>query len=132
MPVRSLNSPLLRWPDRHTIDAALRAWVDDTVRRHPQVLQIGVFGSFARGEWPFGSDLDLMLITRDEGVERDQQPCDWGTATLPVPADLLVYTESEWRRQGERTSRFTETLAREMRWLWTNAAGDTSHRCPGR
>jgi uncharacterized protein len=118
MPVRSLNSPLLRWPDRHTIDAALRARVDDTVRRHPQVL-----GSFARGEWSFGSDLDLMLITLQIGVFR---------AASPVPADLLVYTESEWRRQGERASRFTETLAREMRWLWTNAAGDTSHRCPGR
>ena len=41
----------------------------------------------------------------------------WRTETLPVPADLLVYTLSEWKRLEAEGGRFVRTLRAEARWL---------------
>lgn len=119
MPVRSLNSPLLKWPDRAVVEAALRAWVATAVAAHPDVARIGVFGSFARGEWAFGSDLDLLVVVPDSD---QSSPQSWDTSALPVPVDLLRYTESAWRRLAESDSRFRHTLATEAMWLWPPGA----------
>lgn len=118
MPVRSLTSPLLKWPDRAAVEAALRAWVSKAAIAHPDAVSIGVFGSFARGEWAFGSDLDLLIVVRDADAPSDVRRPVWDTSALPVPADLVVYSESEWRRLCDRPSRFRDTLAAEARWLW--------------
>lgn len=122
MPVRSLHSPLLKWPDRRTVDDTLRTWVDDAVHRHPETRRIGVFGSFARGEFAFGSDLDLIVIVEDSDLAPDVRARTWDVSPLPVPADLLLYTTSEWQRLQDTPSRFRDTLAREVQWLWTEEA----------
>lgn len=117
MPVRSLTSPVLRWPDARAVRQAVARWAEDVVRRHPEVRRIGYFGSYARGDWGVGSDLDLVLV-----VDRSDQPFErraaaWEVTQLPVPVDLLVYTLDEWRallRQG----RFGQVLAREAVWLY--------------
>lgn len=51
MPVRSLSSSMLRWPDRETVDRAVRRWAEEVARRKPEVVRIGYFGSYARGDW---------------------------------------------------------------------------------
>ncbi len=50
MPVRSLDSPVLTWPDRETVVRALRAWADGLARARRDVLRVGYFGSYARGK----------------------------------------------------------------------------------
>ena len=58
MPVRSSTSSVLVWPDRDSVESAqLRTWVATELPRHPEVLRLGCFGSFARGDWGTGSDL---------------------------------------------------------------------------
>jgi hypothetical protein len=42
---------------------------------------------------------------------------DWKTETLPVPADLLVYTAEEWRELRNGAGRFANVLAAETVWL---------------
>jgi hypothetical protein len=37
------------------------------------------------------------------------------TTTLPVPADLLVYTRAEWERLAQRTG--SKSFARQVEWL---------------
>jgi hypothetical protein len=49
MPVRSLNSSVLKWPDRASVDRAVRAWAIDAAGQHPELLRAGYFGSYARG-----------------------------------------------------------------------------------
>jgi predicted nucleotidyltransferase len=119
MPVRSLNTPLLKWPERASVEADLRAWVADAAVRHPDAIRIGVFGSFARGEWAFGSDLDLLVIVRDADTPIVERSNAWETSSLPVPVDLLLYAQSDWERLQDTPSRFRDTLAREARWLWS-------------
>jgi len=62
MPVRSLSSSVLRWPDRLAVDQAVRAWAKEKAEERKEILQIGYFGSYARGDWGVGSDLDIIII----------------------------------------------------------------------
>jgi predicted nucleotidyltransferase len=118
MPVRSLNSSVLVWPDRALVDHSARTWAARTARQHPGVQRIGYFGSFARGDWGVGSDLDLVAI-----VERSDQPfecrsVDWPLEQLPVPADMIVYTSAEFEQVLARNDRFARVLGQEVIWIW--------------
>ncbi len=125
MPVRSLHSSVLKWPDAALVTAEAKRWAEQIAARHPEVVRVGYFGSYARGNWGVGSDVDLVVI-----VERAEQPfplrsAAFETATLPVPADVLVYTEAEWEALG-RTSGFGASLHCEAIWVWERArAGET-------
>ena len=50
MPVRSLNSSVLRWPDGEDVLAAARQWAKQLAERVPTVLAVGCFGHFVAGK----------------------------------------------------------------------------------
>lgn len=116
MPVRSLNSFVLRWPDAATVRAAGRAWAVGNARR-PEVLRIGIFGSYARGNPGVGSDLDLVAVVRNSDLPFPRRAALWDTTELPVPAELLIYTEAEWERLQATGGRFARMLAETVDWL---------------
>jgi len=87
------------------------------VRLHPDALLIGYFGSYARGDWGVGSDLDLIIVVEASDLPFEQRSAEWDTTSLPVPADVLVYTLSEWV-DLEPGRRFTRMLAHETVWLY--------------
>ena len=118
MPVRSLTSSVLRWPDGHTVEQAVRAWADRTARGgRGGVRRIGYFGSYARGDWGVGSDLDLIVIV-DHSIEaRERRSLDWDMSDLPVPADVLIYTVDEWKDLSAANGRFATTLRTETIWI---------------
>ena len=118
MPVRYLSSSVLRWPSRAEVAEALPAWVSAAAARHPELARLGCFGSFARGDWAVGSDLDLVAVVDscDEPFER--RAVDWDLNGLPVPAELLVYTREEWDRMQRQGGRFAATLARDAIWVY--------------
>ena len=56
---------------------------------------------------------------------------EWDPSELPVPADVLVYTEAEWvSLQG----RFPQTLRQEAIWVYDRARDDAgrAHISPPR
>ena len=117
MPVRSLSASVLKWPDAGAVDAAVRRWAERVVPTRPGVRRVGYFGSYARGDWGPGSDLDLIVI-----VERAEEPFEsralrWDVTELPVPADICVYTTAEWESPAQR-GRFRETVMREAVWVY--------------
>lgn len=115
MPVRSLSSSVLKWPSRQTVDTAVRRWAA-AVARDPNVLRVGYFGSYARGDSGVGSDVDLIIILAGAGSGREPDfTCD--VHALPVPADVLVYTVEEWDRL-KGAERFASTLEREAVWVY--------------
>lgn len=118
MPVRSLNSSVLKWPDRLTVEQALRAWASVLAQRCADVLRIGYTGSYARGDWGVGSDLDVVVV-----LEKSEQPfhrrsTGFDTSGLPVPTDLLVYTRSEWEALQGLQTRFAQETLRDIVWVF--------------
>ncbi len=117
MPVRSSTSSVLKWPDAASVRSALAAWVEQEAPRHPGLLRLGYYGSYARGDWGVGSDLDLIAVVESSTAPFERRSLGWETSTLPVPAELLVYTRAEWERLKSEARRFFRTLEREAVWL---------------
>ena len=113
MPVRSLNSSVLVWPDRDRVIREARRWARVVASEPGGVQRIGYFGSYARGDCGVGSDLDLVAIVERSDEPFVQRSARWPTETLPVPADLIVYTTEEWERLATTQSRFARALRRE-------------------
>jgi predicted nucleotidyltransferase len=114
MPVRLLNSSVLKWPDAEKVLAAVRRWAKKVGQQRPDVMQIGYFGSYARGDWGVGSDLDLVIILKSSEKAFDMRSSEWDTGEIPVPTDVLVYTQEEWQaRPGFLSPRLTS----EIVWL---------------
>lgn len=117
MPVRSTNSSVFRWPDLEAVRAAAAEWAQAAASARADVLRVGMWGSCARGDWGVGSDLDLIVVLASSELPWERRSIEWDTTKLPVPADLLVYTEAEW--QGlDPDSRFARTLREQARWLF--------------
>lgn len=117
MPVRSLNSSVLVWPDRLQVDRAVRLWAERIAKAKPELVRLGYFGSYARGDWGVGSDLDLVAIVASVDRPFERRALDWDLNALPVPAEILVYTEAEWLAVLTQASRFARILASEVVWL---------------
>lgn len=118
MPVRSLNSSVLRWPDAQTVDQGVRRWAEKVVRERKEVLRIGYFGSYAREDWGVGSDLDLVIVVERSELPFERRAAAWDTSELPVPTDVLVYTAEEWQSLSKQRGRFYQTLMREAVWVY--------------
>src|SRR5207237_604666 len=100
MPVRSLNSSILRWPDKAVVISAFRAWAEAEAAARPEVERIGYFGSYARGNWGVGSDLDVVVVVDSSDEPFMRRALAWRPESLPVLVDLLVYTTAELPRIG--------------------------------
>ena len=117
MPLKSLTSSVLKWPDQAAVDAAARSWAEQQKALHPELLRLGYFGSYARGDWGVGSDLDLIALVQDSNLPFQERPLAWDLTTLPVPAEILIYTQAEWRRMEREGGRFLASIRTEAIWL---------------
>jgi predicted nucleotidyltransferase len=118
MPVRSLKSSVIKWPDLETVREAIGQWAKEEVPKHPGIIRLGYFGSYAREEWGVGSDLDLIAIVAHSPDAFERRNLSWSLTALPVPSDLLVYTLGEWESLTEKGGRFARTLSRETVWIY--------------
>ena len=106
MPTRSSSSSVLVWPDRAIVDKAAREWAKAIADADANVHRIGYVGC----------DLDVVIVVARSDTPWERRAAAWDTTPLPVPADLLVYTEDEWSRI-DPDSRFGRMLEREIEWL---------------
>lgn len=117
MPLRSLNSSVLRWPSLEEVRAAAEAWARAEAPRHKGLLRLGIFGSYGRGDPGVGSDLDLVAVVEESGEPFHSRALAWDLLPLPVPAEILVYTSAEWDRLLAKGGRFARALRAETLWL---------------
>ena len=100
------------------MNRAVLQWAEEQGRSSKDVLRIGYFGSYARGDWGVGSDLDLVVVVKRAEEPFERRGAQWDTTGLPVAADLLVYTQEEWDRLGRESGRLYRTIMEEGRWVW--------------
>jgi uncharacterized protein len=115
MPVTSSRSSIKRWPSAEQVLDAASLWAQRLQECEPRIVGVGVFGSCVRGEWAVGSDVDLIVVRRDGAPVPGLLGAD--VDALPVPADVLHYTESELGALLERGGRMAGVVRDETRWL---------------
>lgn len=118
MPVRSLSSPVFKWPDRDQVHRALCKSIDALIKVQPNILKVGYIGSYARGDWGVGSDMDLVVIIEDDDTRFLDRTIPLDLAEIPVPVDVITYTLSEWEECLRREGKFTETIQSEIVWIY--------------
>ena len=110
--VRALSS---EWP------TAEKAWLEafvEAIRRDYayMVRRALLFGSKARGDWHAESDIDILVIIRDEAkasgeaIEALSNELPGAPESLPV---VLTHTESEWNELGKWKADFHQVVERE-------------------
>jgi hypothetical protein len=109
---------VLKWPDARTVDTAVRAWAQALATQRADILCIGYLGSYARGDWGVGSDLDVVIVLQESDAPFDRRGASIEATALPVPADLLIYTRPEWDSLIHSKSRFARTLRQELVWVF--------------
>jgi hypothetical protein len=112
-----LTSSVFTWPDRETVDLAGRSWALQQAALQPGLQRLGYFGSYARDEWGVGSDLDLLAVVFHSNEPFEKRALAWDLLSLPVPAELLVYTAEEWEQLQATNNLFVRRLNRELVWL---------------
>jgi uncharacterized protein len=125
MPIRSLKSSVLKWPDAPTVERAVRAWAEALARKRNDVLHAGYIGSYARGDWGVGSDLDIIIVVQQADKPFAERAAAFDATSLPVPVDLLIYTRHEWDALMASNTRFARTLRQEA--VWIVAPGESGH-----
>ena len=118
MPVRSLNSSILKWPNREKVEEELKKWIEEITQKRKDIIRIGYFGSYARGDFGVGSDLDLIIILEDSSLPFERRGIEWDVITLPVPVDPLIYTLKEWEKLNEENSPFHKRVNKEVIWIF--------------
>jgi uncharacterized protein len=116
MPARLLRSSVLRWPDRQRVERAVRSWSLDVAARDPRVRRVGYFGSYARGDWGVGSDVDLVVLVEAASDPFERRALAYEATRLPVPADVLVYTMAEWDRMSAEGG-LPRTVGGDVIWV---------------
>ena len=118
MPVRSLSSSVIAWPGKNQVESAVAAGALELSKRCDGLVAVGYFGSYARGDWGVGSDLDLIVVLGQSGLPFGRRSVPMETGKLPVPVDMLIYTRSEFEEMMRRGGRFAATLHAEAEWVW--------------
>ena len=117
MPVKSSTSSVLKWPDRRQVEEEVRRWARRQIELRPDIIKLGYFGSYARGDAGVGSDLDLVAVVRDASEPFERRAVSWDLISLPVPAEILVYSSAEWSALRDRGGRFERVLREETVWM---------------
>ncbi|MBN1418661.1 MAG: nucleotidyltransferase domain-containing protein [Planctomycetes bacterium] len=97
MPRTSRDSVRHDAAPRDEVLAAFRRWAARLRATHPEVVRVGCFGSYARGDYGPSSDLDVFVeVSESPHARRLDRPADLpDPSEIPVGVELFVYTTAE-------------------------------------
>ena len=91
------------------------------LEHRPDVIEVRIFGSLARGEGRPGSDADIFVVVRDGAGPFLERSSDLARAFegAGVGCDVIVYTESEAQAASARHDAFARVVFLEGKVLAT-------------
>lgn len=109
----SLSTVGVTWFDREAVRRALDAYVGSLVRQHPEVDEVILFGSVAKGTAVPGSDVDLLLVLSAADRPFLDRMSLFLPTGFPVGVDVFPYTRVEIERMQAEGNRFVDAALRE-------------------
>jgi predicted nucleotidyltransferase len=105
--------------DREGVLDRLRERAQAVLARRPDVVEIRLFGSLARGEARPGSDADLFVVLRDgaPGLMERVTSLAREFSGVGIGCDVIAYTESEARALAKRRNAFARVVFEEGQLL---------------
>jgi predicted nucleotidyltransferase len=100
------------------VDRSVRSWTAEQVKKRSEIIRLGYFGSYARGDWGVGSDLDLIAVVNDSSEPFERRSFSWDLHSLPVPAEIIVYSLTEWEDLEKKDTKFARMLKSEAIWIF--------------
>jgi hypothetical protein len=118
--------------DPDAIEREVRALVARWVAKFPEVEEVIWFGSWVRGAWGPGSDVDLcVILTRDSRRVQDRIP-DFLPRQFPVGLDVFPYTRAEFDSLARTQPGWHREILSHGRVIFSrNDSRSTSKACPG-
>ena len=109
----------VRYADRARRTAQLEQELREVVARivDAETEQVILFGSAARGTVSSTSDLDLLIVRRDDRRPAERMEDIYQRARPRVAMDMLVYTPEELE-SARKTSSFLRTALRDGRVVY--------------
>ncbi|MEW6180690.1 MAG: nucleotidyltransferase domain-containing protein [Chloroflexota bacterium] len=77
-------------------------WAVQIAQSNPAILKVGCFGSYARGDWGVGSDVDILILVKESDLPFESRALQWDANHLPVPAGVIDYTLEEWEELQQK------------------------------
>ena len=116
---RSFDSVEIISINRNEVLDALRRVARRIRAQHPEVVDVRVFGSIARGNQVGTSDVDVLIVLENggSGDPIEQIQTFYPYFDLPVGVDLLVLTQDRLARRLEARDGFAERMWRESQVL---------------
>jgi hypothetical protein len=105
----------LCWPDNfinRKSDKIVKRFINLIIKKF-NLKKIIIFGSFARGDYHKGSDLDLIIVGEFEErfIERSGKIIELNDSDLEI--DVMVYTEEEFQKMVQERRPFIEQALEE-------------------
>jgi predicted nucleotidyltransferase len=114
-PIQQTSSPSVQvfWLNLKQVQTCLKKTVKQMVERHPEVEEVWLFGSLARGDAVPGSDADLMILLSESQLSFLERSLHYQLDFCGVGMDLLVYTRAEAAQMQAAGNPFFQAVYRE-------------------
>ena len=103
--------------------ATLKTVAENLGASRPEIAEIRLFGSLARGTRNPFADADLLIVLDASDVPVLDRPPLYKPLGIPIPIDLTVCTRGELDRELAAGNRFVRQIVAESVPLYTRETG---------
>lgn len=95
-----MDSVVVKSIDERAVRLAMDEYAARLLAARPDIEEIVVFGSFERGTWAPGSDLDVFIVLASADRPVHERVAELLPGAFPVGIDLFPFTRDEMARRA--------------------------------